>query len=284
MNFTLIKIKNEMKNFIIIIAVLFVSMFTSCHSVSPKADEEAVLIEQPWFFGHGGVDENPVNTGLTWCWRTTSSETFKITPQRYDEVFDDIFSNDNTPLDFNTYINIQIEKGKSPILLKNYGVDWYKQNIQVYYRNKTREYVSMYNPFDLISNREVLNKIDSALIVDMRNYVARLSKNKEFPIKILSITTGAAKPNKEQLTEMNRTAQLIQQKRSEEQKVLAEKARTESERQRAIADKAYMSEMNLSPGQFIQLKYIDMIASKKDADIDVLVSPDNTERMWNIKR
>lgn len=283
MNFTLIKIKNEMKNFIII-AVLFVSMFTSCHSVSPKADEEAVLIEQPWFFGHGGVDENPVNTGLTWCWWTTSSETFKITPQRYDEVFDDIFSNDNTPLDFNTYINIQIEKGKSPILLKNYGVDWYKQNIQVYYRNKTREYVSMYNPFDLISNREVLNKIDSALIVDMRNYVARLSKNKEFPIKILSITTGAAKPNKEQLTEMNRTAQLIQQKRSEEQKVLAEKARTESERQRAIADKAYMSEMNLSPGQFIQLKYIDMIASKKDADIDVLVSPDNTERMWNIKR
>lgn len=264
-----------MKKFLFMFALLVSAMMsmTSCHGVMPDADEEAVLIKKPWFFGHGGVDADPVTTGCEWCVWTTSSETFKITPQRYDETFDDIFSNDNTPLDFNTYINIQVEKGKTPVLLQNYGIDWYKNNIQVYYRNKTREYVSMYNPFDLISNREVLNKIDSALIVDMRNHVAGLSKTKELPIKILSVTTGAAKPNKEQLTEMNRTAQLIQQKRSEEQKVLAEKARAESEQQRAIADKAYMNAMSLNPNQFIQLKYIEMIANKQGANIDVLVSP-----------
>lgn len=265
-----------------IFAVL-VTMLTSCHGVMPDADEEAVLIKKPWFFGHGGVDNDPVTTGCEWCCWTTSSETFKITPQRYDEVFDDIFSNDNTPLDFNTYINIQIEKGKTPILLQNYGVDWYKNNLQVFYRNKTREYVSMFSPFDLISNREVLNKIDSAIIVDVRNHVESLSATKEFPIKILSVTTGAAKPNKEQLSEMNRTAQLIQQKRSEEQKVQAEKARTESERQRAIADKAYMQEMNLTASQFIQMKYIEMIANKKDANIDVLIGGGETP-MWNIRR
>ena len=265
-----------------ILAVL-VTMLTSCHGVMPDADEEAVLIKKPWFFGHGGVDNDPVTTGCEWCCWTTSSETFKITPQRYDEVFDDIFSNDNTPLDFNTYINIQIEKGKTPILLQNYGVDWYKNNLQVFYRNKTREYVSMFNPFDLISNREVLNKIDSAIIVDVRKHVESLSATKEFPIKILSVTTGAAKPNKEQLSEMNRTAQLIQQKRSEEQKVQAEKARTESEYQRAIADKAYMREMNLTASQFIQMKYIEMIASKKDANIDVLIGGGETP-MWNIRR
>lgn len=186
-------------------------------------------------------------------------------------------------MDFNTYINIQIEKGKTPILLQNYGVDWYKNNLQVFYRNKTREYVSMFSPFDLISNREVLNKIDSAIIVDVRNHVESLSATKEFPIKILSVTTGAAKPNKEQLSEMNRTAQLIQQKRSEEQKVQAEKARTESERQRAIADKAYMQEMNLTASQFIQMKYIEMIANKKDANIDVLIGGGETP-MWNIRR
>lgn len=267
---------------IIFMAIIATFVVSSCHGVRPDADEEAVLIKKPWFFGSGGIEENPVTTGCTWCVWTTSSETFKITPQRYDEAFDDIFSNDNTPLDFNTYINIQVEKGKTPILLKNYGVDWYKTNIQVFYRNKTREYVSMYNPFDLISNREVLNKIDSALIMDVRKHVQNLSKNKELPITILSITTGAAKPNKEQLTEMNRTAQLIQQKRSEEQKVLAEQARAESEKQRAIADKAYMNSMALSPDQFIQLKYIEMIANKDGANIDVMVGPATS--MWNVRR
>ena len=271
------------KIFSVLIVLICLVAMASCTKVQPKADEEAALTMQPWFFGHGGVDKSPVTTGLTWCAVTTHANYFKVTPQRYDESFDDIFSNDNTPLDFDTYIVIQVQKGKSPTLLQNYGVDWYRNNIQVYYRNKTREYVSMYNPFDLISNREVLNKIDSALIVDVRQHVAELSKTREFPITILSITTGSAKPNKEQLVEMNRTAQLIQQKRSEEQKVQAEKARAESERERAIADKAYMQEMNLTAGQFIQLKYIDMIANKPGANIDVLVGGGETT-MWNIKR
>ena len=45
-----------------IFAVL-VTMLTSCHCVRPNADEEAVLIKKPWFFGHGGVDNDPVTTG-----------------------------------------------------------------------------------------------------------------------------------------------------------------------------------------------------------------------------
>lgn len=272
-----------MKKNLIFAFMACATMLTSCHGVRPEADEEAVLIEKPWFFGHGGVDEQPVTTGLKWCCLSTSSETFKITPQRYDEVFDDIFSNDNTPLDFNTYINIQIEQGKTPILLKNYGTKWYKNNIQVYYRNKTREYVSMYNPFDLISNREVLNKIDSALIIDMRKHVEYLSKKKEFPITILSVTTGAAKPNKDQLNEMNKTAQYIQQKRSMEQKAIAEVARADAEKKRAEADKAYMNAMSLNPQQFISLKWIETIANKSGANIDVLVGGGETP-MWNIKR
>lgn len=275
-----------MKKFIYLFVMAFVAVvsMSSCHGVRPDAEEEAVLIKKPWFFsiaGEGVMDE-PVTTGCTWCVWTTSSEYFKITPQRYDETFDDIFSNDNTPLDFNTYINIQVEKGKSPILLKNYGLEWYKNNIQVFYRNKTREYVSMYNPFDLISNREVLNKIDSALIVDVRKHVAELSKDKEMPIKIISITTGAAKPNKDQLEEMNKTAQYIQQKRSMEQKSIAEVARADAEQKRAIADKAYMNAMNLSPDQFIQLKYIEMIAAKPGANVDVMVGPATS--MWNVRR
>ncbi len=264
-------------------ALAMAATFNSCTVATPDADQEGVWVKKPWFLGHGGVDETPASTGLSYGAFSSEVIYFTITPVRYDEQFDDIFSNDNTPLDFNTYINIQIEPGKSPILLKNYGENWYIHNIQVYYRNKTREYVSMYSPFDLISNREVLNKIDAQLIADMRNYVASLSKEKEFPIVIKSVTTGAARPNKDQLSEMNRTASYIQAKRSEEQKTIAEKARAESERQRAIADKAYMAEMNLSADQYIQLKAWEIIEKKNGANIDVLFDG-SANKMWNVRR
>jgi hypothetical protein len=48
------------------------------------------------------------------------------------------------------------------------------------------------------------------------------------------------------------------------------------------ADKAYMEEMNLSAGQFINLKWIETVANKQGANIDVMVGP--AESMWNIRR
>jgi hypothetical protein len=44
------------------IALLFSVVMTSCHGVRPEAGEESVLIYKPWFFGHGGVDMDPVQT------------------------------------------------------------------------------------------------------------------------------------------------------------------------------------------------------------------------------
>ena len=86
---------------------------------------------------------------------------FSIVPTKYTETLDDIISNENTPLDFKTQITIQINEGKTPILLKNYGANWYENNIKEQYINYTRHYVSQYSPFDLTSNREVIARIDS---------------------------------------------------------------------------------------------------------------------------
>lgn len=98
------------------IAILGMSALTSCHSVSPDADEEAVIVKKPWFIGHGGVEQQAVQTGLTWCWWSTSGYYFKIVPVRHEITLDDLFSDDNTPLDFHTVIITQIEQGKSPII------------------------------------------------------------------------------------------------------------------------------------------------------------------------
>jgi len=270
-----------MKKFIFYAVAL--ATLTSCHFVSPDADEEAVLIRKPWFFGHGGVDRTPISTGLTWCWFSTESETFKIVPVRYDIVFDDIMSNDNTPLDYATYLTLQIEQGKSPILMKNYGASWFKNNVEAVYRNFVREEISKYSPFDLMSNREVCNKIDAEIKAKLDKYFATLSKNKEFPVVCKQVITGRAKPNKKQLAEMNNTAAAIQAKQTQERRAEMEAAREKAERERACADKAYMTELNLSASQFIQLRAWDVIEKKQGANIDVLVSP-TADPMWNIRR
>lgn len=275
----------KIRTFILTALVMcFAFSLTSCHGVRPDADEEAVLIAKPWFFGHGGVDMDPVETGLTWCWWSTSSEYFKITPIKYQEVLDDIISNENTPLDFRTVITLQIKKGKSPILLQNYGKNWYDNNIKDVYNNLTRHYVSQYSPFDLTSNREVIAVIDKSVMRDMKHYLDSLSNIKEFPVDIVNVITGRAIPNEEQLKEMNNTAAQIQAKTTQERRSEMEKARGEAERNRAIADKAYQKEMNLTMDQFIQLKAWDVIANKQDANIDVLVGSTGTSNMWNIKR
>ena len=175
------------------------------------------------------------------------------------------------------------EKGKTPILLENYGRDWYKYNIQVPYRNKTREYVSTSSPFDLISNREVITEIDSMVLEYMQEYVQELSKVKEIPIKVVSVTTGAARPNKDQLDEMNQTAAAIQKTKTQERLKEMETVREAAEKQRAKADKAYMREMNLTADQYIQLRAWSIIEQKKDANVDVLFDG-SSQHMWNIRR
>jgi regulator of protease activity HflC (stomatin/prohibitin superfamily) len=273
-----------MKRFLTLcmLALTVAISMTSCHGVRPGADEEAVLIEKPWFIGHGGVDEEAVPTGLKWCCLSTSSEIFKIVPVKHQVNMDDLFSDDNTPLDFHTIIITQIKKGKSPILLQNYGVDWFDTNLYNYYCNLVRDHISQHSPFDLMSNRAILNDIDAKVLKKMQDYVAELSKDKEFPIIIKEVTIGKAKPNEEQLAEMNHTARAVQAKKTQEREVEVQLAREKAERQRAKADKAYMEEMHLNANDFINLKWIETVAAKQGANVDVMVGPATS--MWNIKQ
>lgn len=273
-----------MKKFIFaILAIIMATSFTSCRFVAPDADEEAVLTAHPMIWGHGGVDNDAVETGLKWCWWTTSSNTFKIVPQKHQVNMEDLASDENTPLDFHTVIITQIKKGKTPVLLQNYGTDWFNTNLYNHYCKRVRNHVSKYSPFDLMSNREVLDKIDTKVLEEMQAYVKELSQGAEFPVIIKSVVIGRGIPNAPQLEEMNRTAQEIQAKQTEERRAEAQAARERAEHQRAIADKAYMDEMNLSPAQFVQIKAWDIIREKKGANIDVLFNADGTTKMWNVK-
>ena len=132
------------------------------------------------------------------------------------------------------YLVYQIQKGKTPILLRNYGENWYETFIDPYFRNKVRELVSTYSPFDLMSNREVLAKFDDRIKQSMRQYVASLSRKVNFPIDIQQVITDRVMPNKEQLEEMNKTAASIQAKQTQEKRAEMELARAKAERNKAV--------------------------------------------------
>ena len=257
----------------------------SCINVAPGAGEEAVLIHKPYIFGHGGIDEKPVETGRQYEWFSTSYVIVSMLPQKFDEKLDDAASNDNTLLDFNTQIQLQVEDNKSPVLIKNYGSNWYVNVIQEVYRNTVRNYISKFGPFDLMSNREVLDSINFAVKNDMERYIDELSvKSGELPIDVVNVVVGRAIPNEKQKAEMDNTAAATQAKRTEESRYEMLKAKEAAERQRAIADKAYQVEMGLSADQFIQLKAWEVIEKKEGANIDVLVGANGASNMWNVRR
>ena len=143
--------------FLMFMGLMMTISMTSCHFVSPDADEEAVLIYKPWIFGHGGVDDEPITTGLTWCWASTHSD--------------------------------------------------------------------------------------------------------------------------QQLKEMNNTAAAIQARQTQERITEREQARENAEVARAMADKAYMREMNLTPDQFIMLKIVE----KGSPNIDVVMGGGSSP-IWNVRR
>lgn len=54
-----------MKKFLAMFSIAIMAMFslTSCIGCTTvNADEETVLIDKPWFFGHGGVQKKAVET------------------------------------------------------------------------------------------------------------------------------------------------------------------------------------------------------------------------------
>lgn len=277
------KIKNFLFTFIALCLVC--SFMTSCEKAAPDATEEAVLVYKPWFFGHGGIDMEAITTGLTWCAPTTHVEYFKTVPVKYCVNMQDLVSDDNTPLDFHTIIITQLKPGKSPVLLQNYGADsiWFNTNLYNYYCNLIRDHVSQHNPFELMSNRQVLNKIDSAVLSSMQMRIAELSKDKEFPIVIKQVTIGKAIPNQKQKDEMDRTAEAVQAKQTQLRAKEMQDARETAEIARAKADKAYMREMNLSTQDFINLEWIKTISKMPSANVNVMVGG-GANPQWHLNK
>lgn len=264
-----------MRKFILAFAALVtLTVFAACTKVTPGAGEEAVLVYQPWFFGHGGVDETPVQTGLTWCAPTTGYIIFKIIPVQYNESFKDIISLDNTPISLTAHALIQIIPGKTPYLYEHFGEEWYQNIIQKDFCNEVRNEISKYPMIQLTSKRSIYDNISKHIEQILNKKIAQ----EKIPIRLQKVIIDKAKPNQEVMEEYNHTASAIQKLQTEEANARMQEVRKISEAKRAEADDAYRVRMGLNPDQFIRLRSleierdkVDMVRDKKNVNITMLM-------------
>jgi hypothetical protein len=97
----------------IVLAGLLLGL-SACAAID--AGHEGVLVEQPFFFGHGGVDPVPSKTGRVWIAPTTHVVDVDIRPVQYSEHFD-IISAENAPVSFDAFLIANVVEGRSPELV-----------------------------------------------------------------------------------------------------------------------------------------------------------------------
>jgi uncharacterized membrane protein YqiK len=238
--------------------IVFIVIITSFSREAVNANEEGVFIKKPYFFGKGGVCEEPLCQGSEWRVFSTDFIKFTMSPEQYEEFFEDLVAKDNNLINTSAYLTLQIEAGHTPELLKNFGEQWYKNNVQETFRKITRDKLCEYGMFELTTNRQVYAEINADIDKNLRAYfIAR-----KLPVVIKSVVISRAQPSKGVLEEIDRTGVQMQAELTQSKRIKMEQAREEAELARAKADKAYMKEMNLSPDQFISLRALEIEKEK----------------------
>jgi regulator of protease activity HflC (stomatin/prohibitin superfamily) len=237
----------------VMLAALALSLFSvGCSTVSPNAGEEAVLITKPIIFGHGGVLDTPVSTGLEFVALTTDHVMVSKQPIQVQEHFDDLMSSDGVPLDFDAVIRVQITD--SVKLIKQFGLEWYKNNVGTEFRNRVRQAVRKHGMNETAINTSAIEEIDKEISSAMEEYI----KAAGLPLQLIQITVGKANPPDSIKNQRVETAAQQQRVLTEQQRKLAEDSRKAAEQSRAEADNTYRNQMQLSPDQFLQLERIKM--------------------------
>lgn len=248
-----------MRKLISTITLLFAMLFiTSCYRVSPNAGQESVLTSKPYFFGKGGVNPEPVSAGSVWVLWTTEHTEFTITPVTVTEDFINMIPSDNTPVSFSAYLKYQVQKGQTPNLCQNFSAKWYENSLQATFRSMVRDKASPFKMFELSSKREISAKLEKDIYKDITEYVKKLN----LPVDILQVSIGAVTPPEQVLTETKLTAAQNQSILTQNARADAETARKQAEINKAIADKAYQTQMNMTTEEYLSLRHLEIEKEK----------------------
>jgi regulator of protease activity HflC (stomatin/prohibitin superfamily) len=236
----------------IAIALTGMGLIVGCHSYAPNAGHEIVLVKKPIFFGHGGVDPNPVKTGRTYAAISTDGVDVNMQPHKYDVNLPDTMTKDGVPIEFHAIMVLKVSD--SVALIRSFGPDWYSNNLEEPFRTMVRQAVRKRGMNETAISTTALDEIDNEIRDQLRPFL----KEKGLPVELVTMTVGRANPPDSVRTQRIATATQEQRIQTEQQMKLAEDQRAAAETSRAKADNAYREAMGLSPQQFIQLETVKM--------------------------
>jgi regulator of protease activity HflC (stomatin/prohibitin superfamily) len=157
-----------------------ISVLAGCSSYGPDAGHEVVLIEKPWIFGHGGVVDEPVKTGLTFTAFTTHGVDVNMQPQKHEVEMDDTMTSDGVPISFHAIVVLQVVD--SVTLIRSFGPLWYENNLLEPFRTMVRQAVRKHGMNETAISTTALDDIDA----EIQNALAAFIADKKLPVRIVT--------------------------------------------------------------------------------------------------
>jgi regulator of protease activity HflC (stomatin/prohibitin superfamily) len=232
-------------------AVALALIITGCSRIVTPPGYETVIVDNPWFFGHGGVRTDTQKTGASWYWWSTSGNEVSVAPVKYDEPLEHLATSDNNFINYASYIVLQWRDPAEMTKLFGYN-RWYENNLKEQYRTIVRDVTKQYQMTPIMTDPKTLQSIESEIAKQFRAHIAVTGLH----VTLLNVNMGKALPDAPVIAEMNATAVQQQRVKTETQRKLAEDSRLQAEKSRASADNAYREFMHLDGGQFVQLESI----------------------------
>jgi regulator of protease activity HflC (stomatin/prohibitin superfamily) len=248
MNFT----RSKTTLILIAIALIGMGLVVGCHSYAPNAGHEIVLVKKPIFFGHGGVDPDPVKTGRTYAAISTDGVDVNMQPQKFETELPDTMTRDGVPITFHAIMVLRVTN--SVMLIKTFGPEWYANNMEEPFKTMVRQAVRKRGMNETAISTTALDEIDNEIHDQLSLFITQ----KALPVELVTMTVGKANPPDSVKTQRIATATQEQRIQTEQQTKLAEDQRAAAETSRARADNAYREALGLSPQQFIQLETVKM--------------------------
>jgi regulator of protease activity HflC (stomatin/prohibitin superfamily) len=235
-----------------VLLIALATLAAGCSSFAPDPGHEIVLVKKPMLIGHGGVDPEPVKTGRSFGAPTTQGIDVYMQPQKLEVELPDTMTSDGVPITFHAIIVIQVMDSVG--LIKNFGENWYANNMQEPFKTMVRQAVRKRGMNETAISTKALDDIDAEIKETLTAFIA----DKKLPVQLVTMTVGRANPPDSIKNQRIETATQEQRIQTEKQFKLAEDQRMQAEQSRANADNAYREAMHLSPEQFIQLETIKM--------------------------
>ena len=245
-------------------AAILIVIMLSCRTTVEPGHEKVFNRKPVIFLWTGGVSPGPLREGSTFIAPTTSEIDVDMLPKTFDEEFKDIMPHDNNPVDYHAAVRLRITD--SVAMVKDFGSDWYRNNVQRPFQTMNRQELRQYSMPELALDQAVVLTVEQTLKSQLAEYVKSIRRRDGtpggLPVEVQDVTLGRISPHPEIISAYNETGVQQQRAKTEHQRALAEEARKEAETKRALADRAYQDAMGLNASQYIQLQQIKMCGEK----------------------